>query len=109
MKARSSKTVSHALVAQLSMDLNLFTPKSYVLIGTTSIAIASALGLYLYQRRRKIRPPEKWEEVGKVTELFIYPLKSGRRVPLQNAECTKFAFKQTKDDERVYQLRDRYC
>lgn len=78
------------------------------MLATTSIALVSALGLYLYQTRRKSKkPPEKWEAVGEVTELYIYPLKSGRRVAANKAECTQAGFKQSKEDEKVYQLRDR--
>lgn len=89
------------------MDYSLIIPKSYVLIATTSVAILSALGIYLYQRKRKWKPPQQWEAVGKVTDLYIYPLKSGRRIVVKKAECTQVGFKQTADDEKVYQLRDR--
>lgn len=88
--------------------IDLHIPKTYVLLATTSIALVSALGVYLYQTRRKSKkPPEKWEAVGKVTELYIYPLKSGRRIAVNKAECIQTGFKQTKEDEKAYQMRDR--
>lgn len=77
-----------------------------VLIGST-LAILTVLGTYFYQRRKN-KPPSNWESVGKVTELCLYPLKSGKRKPLRAAECTKYGIKQRKEDERVYQMRDRY-
>lgn len=89
------------------MDYKVIVPKNYILFASTSIAILSVLGLYFYQRTKKFKPPAKWQEIGKVTELFIYPLKSGRRVPVKKAECTKFGFKQTEIDEKTYQMRDR--
>lgn len=94
------------------MDYNNFNiPRSYILFATTSIAVVSALfSVYWYQRKRKSYrrpPPKNWEAVGNITELFIYPLKSGRRIPATRVECTQYGFKQTTDDEKVYQLRDR--
>lgn len=92
----------------MNVLIDLPIPKTYILFATTSIALVSALGVYLYQTKRKSKkPPEKWEAVGEVTELYIYPLKSGRRVAVKKAECTQAGFKQTAEDEKVYQLRDR--
>lgn len=82
-------------------------PKTYILVLTSTLAITCAVGLLFYQKRKRSQPPAKWEKVGEVTELYIYPLKSGRRVPLMEAECTKYGLKQTAKDERVYQMRDR--
>lgn len=89
------------------MDSKFIILKPYVLFATTSIAVASAVILYFYQRRRRLNPPEKWEQVGKVTELYIYPLKSGRRIPVKTADCAKYSFKLAKADNKLYQLRDR--
>lgn len=79
--------------------------KSCVLLATTSVAVG-AVGFYLY-RKRKSTPPAQWEEVGTVTELYMYPLKSGKRIPVKRAECTKRGLRQTAEDGKIYQLRDR--
>lgn len=92
----------------MSALIDLHISKSYVLLATTSIALVSAVGIYLYQTKRKSKkPPEKWEAVGKVTELYIYPLKSGRRLAVNDVECMQAGFKQTKVDEETYRIRDR--
>lgn len=85
------------------MDNKLVIP----LLATTSAAIASAFAVYYYQKNKRLGPPQKWQEIGKVIELYIYPLKSGKRVPVKRAECVKFAFKQTKEEEEAYQMKDR--
>jgi len=71
------------------------------------ITLTSIIGLYLYRKKSKKQPPTTWREVGKVQKLHIYPLKSGRRVEVNSAECTIYGIKQTKDDEKTLQLRDR--
>lgn len=78
--------------------------KSAYLASLVAVAVASA---FIYQKRKKDRIPSKWEQVGTVKRLNIYPLKSGHRIELQKAECTEFGLKQTAEDEKVLQLRDR--
>lgn len=79
---------------------------SVILIGATA-AILAAFGTYFYQRKRKTALPSTWEPVGEVRDLCLYPLKSGRRKHLKTAECTKYGLQQTREDGKVYQLRDR--
>lgn len=76
-----------------------------VLIAST-IGIITILGLYWYQKKRKISVPTKWEPVGKVKNLFIYPLKSGHRIELKTAICTEYGIKMPKSGSS-YQFRDR--
>jgi len=81
-------------------------------LGTklTLVSLASlmaALGAYVYQKKKKEIIPWSWEEVGKLTKLNLYPLKSGHRIELLQAECTEFGLKQTADQESAFQLRDR--
>ncbi|XP_069971693.1 mitochondrial amidoxime reducing component 2 [Penaeus vannamei] len=42
--------------------------------------------------RRSALPPDSWEEVGVVSELVVYPLKSGRPLYVQEAEATEHGF-----------------
>lgn len=70
---------------------------------TTVLSIVAA---YLYQKKREIIP-KKWDEIGVVKKINLYPLRSGHKVELQRAECTNFGMKQTEEDEKVFQLRDR--
>ncbi|XP_048516477.1 mitochondrial amidoxime reducing component 2 isoform X1 [Dendroctonus ponderosae] len=79
-------------------------------LGTkiTLVSLASliaALGAYVYQKKKKEIIPWTWEEVGKLTKLNLFPLKSGHRIELHKAECTKYGLRQTKDEDAV-QLRD---
>ncbi|KAF2899109.1 hypothetical protein ILUMI_07063 [Ignelater luminosus] len=76
-----------------------------VLIAST-IGVLTILGLYWYQRKRKNAVPTKWEPVGKVKNLFIYPLKSGHRIELETAICTEYGIKMPKSGPS-YQFRDR--
>ncbi|KAJ8933172.1 hypothetical protein NQ318_011913 [Aromia moschata] len=69
--------------------------------------VVAAIGAYLYQKKKKEILPWTWEEVGTLKRLNLYPLKSGHRLELMKAECTEFGLKQTAEDEKVYQLRDR--
>lgn len=83
-----------------SHSLNIQT----VVVATTVGAI-TVLGLYLYQKKRKNAVPTEWEPVGKVKGLYMYPLKSGRRIELRTADCDEFGVQlKTKSG---FQLRDR--
>ncbi|XP_066254139.1 mitochondrial amidoxime reducing component 2-like [Euwallacea similis] len=70
-------------------------------------SILTAAGAYFYQRKKKDIIPWSWEEVGKLTKLNLFPLKSGHRIELTKAECTEFGLKHCKEDTGRYQLRDR--
>ncbi|XP_030745521.1 mitochondrial amidoxime reducing component 2-like [Sitophilus oryzae] len=81
----------------------------YKLTFVSLASVLAAVGAYFYQKKKKeiLIIPWRWEEIGKLTRLNLYPLKSGHRIELSQAECTEFGLRQTKDDEEVFQLRDR--
>lgn len=54
----------------------------------TVATIATLIGAYLYYRKKVPNIPKKWTPVTKVTQLFVYPLKSGRRREVQSMYCT---------------------
>lgn len=88
------------------MGLNSFFNTVFSASVITALA---ALGTYIYQKKRgKEAIPSKWEQVGKLTKIRLYPLKSGHRLEVDRAEVTEFGLKQTEEDERIYQLRDRF-
>ncbi|KAF2899110.1 hypothetical protein ILUMI_07064, partial [Ignelater luminosus] len=76
------------------------------LLIATTVGALTILGLYLYQKKRKYTIPTVWEPVGKVKSLFIYPLKSGHRVELKTAICTKYGVQIPKSGSS-YQFYDR--
>lgn len=86
------------------MEWNVPRPHTAALAAT--VLLVTVLGTYFYQRRKK-KVPTEWVEVGKVQKIHLYPLKSGRRKSLKKAEVGKDGFKQTEEEERAYQLRDR--
>lgn len=72
-----------------------------LMVTSTTFAL---VGMYLYYRKKKYSIPTKWEEIGTVSKLIIYPLKSGKRIVLHEAECTTFGLR---DTNGMFQLRDR--
>ncbi|XP_050300005.1 mitochondrial amidoxime-reducing component 1-like isoform X2 [Anthonomus grandis grandis] len=79
-------------------------------VKLTLVSVASVLAAaaaYFYQKKKKEIIPWSWEEVGKLTKLNLYPLKSGHRIELVKAECTEFGLKQADEGDNVNQLRDR--
>lgn len=88
------------------MDLSQNKIHTVAFGGT--VLLLSLLGTYLYQRRKKEKIPEEWEPVGTVTQLALFPLKSGGKKPVKVLECTKVGPKQTEEDGKEYQMRDRY-
>lgn len=73
----------------------------------TLATVVAVVGAYLYQKKKKEIVPWTWEEVGTLKKLHLYPLKSGHRLELTRADCTEVGLKQSKEDEKGYQLKDR--
>jgi len=78
-----------------------------VIAAAAAIAVTALVSVYFYRRKLKTGPPKEWKQVGKVTKLQLYPLKSGRRIELNSAECTQYGIKQNKEEEKAFQLSDR--
>ncbi|XP_063927745.1 mitochondrial amidoxime-reducing component 1 isoform X2 [Zophobas morio] len=74
---------------------------------TTVVTAVTVVGAFIYKKWKQVKIPSNWERVGSVKKLHLYPLKSGHRVELQRAEVTEVGIKQTQDDEKAFQLRDR--
>ncbi|KAF2899114.1 hypothetical protein ILUMI_07068 [Ignelater luminosus] len=74
------------------------------IVATTAIGAVTILGMYLYRKPKRNSIPTEWKAVGKVKGLYMYPLKSGRRVELKTAHCTGYGI-QLKT-ENGYPLRD---
>lgn len=76
-----------------------------VVVGAASIL--TVVGAYFYQRRKKNQIPTEWTPVGKVVNLYLYPLKSGRAIELNEAQCTDVGVTQTYEESKTLQLSDR--
>ena len=74
---------------------------------TTVVTAVTVVGAFIYKKWKQVKIPSNWERVGSVKKLHLYPLKRGHRVELQRAEVTEVGIKQTQDDEKAFQLRDR--
>ncbi|CAG9765498.1 unnamed protein product [Ceutorhynchus assimilis] len=80
----------------------------YVKLTLMSVAsLVAAVGAYIYQKKKEEIVPWSWEEVGKLTKLNLFPLKSGHRIELTSAECTEFGLRQIPSNDVNFQLRDR--
>ncbi|XP_075212159.1 mitochondrial amidoxime-reducing component 1-like [Lycorma delicatula] len=76
-----------------------------IAIATTVVAIS-----YWLQQKKRNRIPTEWKPIGKVEQLFVYPLKSGKAIELKTAECTELGLKEILSDEEKgrFTLRDRF-
>ncbi|KAF5305930.1 hypothetical protein FQR65_LT07541 [Abscondita terminalis] len=70
------------------------------------VGILSTISVYYYQRWRRNRVPTQWEPVGKVSRIFVYPLKSGHEVELDAAVCTEYGVMVAEKGNK-HQFRDR--
>lgn len=77
------------------------------LVITGLVTVITVVGTFFYQKWKKVKIPSDWQKVGNVKKIYLYPLKSGHRMELQRAECTEVGLRQTKEDEKILQLRDR--
>ncbi|XP_025836738.1 mitochondrial amidoxime reducing component 2-like isoform X6 [Agrilus planipennis] len=86
--------------------LNSFS-QNYSLALSSAFTGAILLAFYIFKSRVLNIPWYKeWKYVGKVSDLYMYPLKSGRFLKLKRARCTTFGLKQFEEDERAFQMLD---
>lgn len=77
-----------------------------VFFTATLLAGFSVLGTYFYRYKRKLKLLEPWQPVGKVEKLYIYPLKSAKKIEVDQAECTQFGLQMVQSPGK-YRFRDR--
>lgn len=66
--------------------------------ATAAVAAAGVLGgaycaYRIYQEAQKTRLPDQWTQVGTLKDVYVYPVKSCRGVPLEKVECTFIGLK----------------
>lgn len=76
---------------------------TYIAISVATAGGVAVLGYYLYKKSNK--PPKIWKPVGTIAKLFVYPLKGGKRVELQQANCTKYGLQSA--DQSLSFFKDR--
>ncbi|KAF5303589.1 hypothetical protein FQR65_LT08190 [Abscondita terminalis] len=69
------------------------------------VGVSTILSYYFYKKITKKRIPTKWEPIGTVSEMFMYPLKSGRRSKISSAKCTNYGLQS--DNPSWSHFRDR--
>ncbi|KAF5305929.1 hypothetical protein FQR65_LT07540 [Abscondita terminalis] len=82
----------------------IITFESVLAAGVVGILTTAAV--YYYQKWKRNRVPTQWDPVGIVTQLYIYPFKSGHQVELDTAICTEYGVMVPKSGN-VHQFRDR--
>lgn len=87
-------------------NTSVVSPKA--LAAGIAVTVGTSVVVYLYYKRKiKDRVPTEWTVVGKVENLFMYPLKSGKRIELTEAECTNKGFTEIPKFSGSFGLRDR--
>ncbi|XP_065349384.1 mitochondrial amidoxime-reducing component 1 [Cloeon dipterum] len=76
--------------------------------ASTALAIGGAVALTLaatwYHRSRKNRPPSKWRQVGQLSKLWCFPIKSCGVVELDDALCATLGVKNGILRDRVFMV-----
>ncbi|XP_042888810.1 mitochondrial amidoxime reducing component 2-like [Penaeus japonicus] len=54
------------------------------------VGVGALAGLWAWKHYAPKGPPNTWEEVGVVSQLTLYPLKSGRGVAIEEGQATEF-------------------
>ncbi|XP_059490777.1 mitochondrial amidoxime-reducing component 1-like isoform X2 [Neocloeon triangulifer] len=77
--------------------------------ASTALAIGSAVALALaanwyHQRSKKNQPPSKWRQVGKLSSLWCYPIKSCGVIELKDAFCATLGVKNGLIRDRVFMV-----
>ncbi|XP_069697211.1 mitochondrial amidoxime-reducing component 1-like isoform X1 [Periplaneta americana] len=74
---------------------------STVVIGTAALLLTVAVAWWHQKLLGKNRIPSKWRRVGEVSQMTIYPLKSGRGVDLDEAWCTELGLRSLGDETTI--------
>ena len=91
----------------MSEPVTLTPPQSTTLvIGMAAVLLSVAVAWWHQRVQGKNKVPTKWRRVGEVSEMTIYPLKSGRGVDLKEAYCTELGLRAISD--KTTELLDRY-
>ncbi|PSN39534.1 hypothetical protein C0J52_12382 [Blattella germanica] len=77
---------------------------SLLLWGATAVVITVIIGMWQHRRKRN-SIPTKWREVGTLSDMQMYPIKSGTAMVLKEALCTQYGLQTMGDVSPV--LRDR--
>jgi hypothetical protein len=77
-----------------------------LVIGLATVLLTVAVALWHQRVQGKKKVPTKWRHVGEVSEMTIYPLKSGTGVDLKKAYCTELGLREISD--KTTELLDRY-
>ena len=84
----------------------ILTQQATIIAGFISV-VATILGTYIYQKFKKPCIPKEWKAVGNVKKLCIYPLKSGKRIEVNEAECTTRGLIEVEKFDKSLRLHDR--
>ncbi|PNF37256.1 Mitochondrial amidoxime-reducing component 1 [Cryptotermes secundus] len=76
-----------------------------LVIGMAAVLLTVAVAWWHQRIQGRKKIPTKWRQVGEVSEMTIYPLKSGRGVDLKEAFCTDLGLRTIGDE--TTQLLDR--
>lgn len=77
-----------------------------VIVTCTVVSLGTLAFWLWYRKNRKEEIPKNWRLVGKVSDLHLYPLKSGKRIEVKEAECDRYGLVQI-TDKAVHKLVDR--
>ncbi|XP_045106200.1 mitochondrial amidoxime-reducing component 1-like isoform X2 [Portunus trituberculatus] len=98
-KAPSCNTVTFTAIATASL---LKMGGRVVVWAVAGCAGAGALLVWWAWRRRYPETPWRWEDVGEVGELVIYPLRGGRGVKVTEAEATRYGLAVEEMEDRSF-------
>ncbi|XP_050300007.1 mitochondrial amidoxime reducing component 2-like [Anthonomus grandis grandis] len=84
----------------------LSTITSQVAIGVGTIAITIISGLILKKMLRE-KVPQEWQQIGTITKLYIYPLKSAKGIEYDTLVVTEKGVTEPKKNDSSLTLRDR--
>ena len=91
----------------MSEPITVTPPQSTTLvIGVATVLLTVAVAWWHQKLQAKNKVPTKWRCVGEVSEMTIYPLKSGKGVVLKEAHCTELGLRAISD--KTTELLDRY-
>ncbi|XP_047481830.1 mitochondrial amidoxime reducing component 2-like [Penaeus chinensis] len=70
--------------------VSMRVPTSTAMGVGIGVGVGALAGLWAWRRHTPREPPNTWEEVGVISALTLYPLKSGRGVAVEEGRATEF-------------------
>lgn len=76
-------------------------------LGIGASALAATSAYYRYKSNKLQTPPSNWKEIGRIEDIYIFPIKSCAPIKLDSAQCDNLGIIEQKIRDRALMVIDK--